>query len=167
MKKIPLTQGKFAIVDDEDYLYLMRFNWYVSEFNGHYYVARRILIPNMKKGRTYEIDMKFFIVPSLGGNIIIHKNKNNFDFRKENLVYATTATLRNRARKSKYKSSGYKGVWLNKKCPNFPWCANIEKTRDGKVVRYRKQHKTEKEAALDYNRMALEWFGEYSYQNKV
>ena len=30
MNKIPLTQGKFAIVDDEDYDHLMQWSWHIN-----------------------------------------------------------------------------------------------------------------------------------------
>lgn len=165
MRQIELTQGKFAIVDDDDYVYLNKFTWYAVERIGHIYAERRVIVDGSKK--NYAINMKNFIIEGKGGYIIAFKNKNTLDLRKENLIYVTTNTLTNRGSKAKNKSSEYKGVWFNKACPKKPWCANIEKTENGKVKRYRKQFLTEIEAATAYNKIASEWFGDYAYQNKL
>lgn len=42
---IPLTQGKFAIVDDEDYEYLSQFKWYAEKHRKTFYAARTIFNP--------------------------------------------------------------------------------------------------------------------------
>lgn len=40
MKQIPLTQGKFALVDDEDYEWLMQWKWYAANLGRSWYAAR-------------------------------------------------------------------------------------------------------------------------------
>lgn len=44
MKQIPLTQGQFALVDDEDYDWLMQWKWHAFQgpTNKTYYAAKRI-----------------------------------------------------------------------------------------------------------------------------
>jgi len=51
MKRIPLTQGQFAIVDDEDYEELSKHNWYAvwCPNTKSYYAARTIRLPNGKR----------------------------------------------------------------------------------------------------------------------
>lgn len=39
MKTIPLSQGKFAIVDDEDFGWLSQWKWYVSKDGNTYDAA--------------------------------------------------------------------------------------------------------------------------------
>ena len=40
MKRVPLTQGQFALVDDEDYDYLMQWKWHVQKRPHTYYACR-------------------------------------------------------------------------------------------------------------------------------
>jgi hypothetical protein len=42
MKRIPLSQGRFALVDDEDYDWLMTWRWYANkDYNTFYATASR------------------------------------------------------------------------------------------------------------------------------
>jgi hypothetical protein len=41
MKTIPLTQGKFALVDDEDYEWINQHRWYSFESGYTFYAARQ------------------------------------------------------------------------------------------------------------------------------
>ena len=53
-RKIPLTQGQFAIVDDADYEDLMRFNWCANKRpNGRWYAERAVRKPNGKQTIEY------------------------------------------------------------------------------------------------------------------
>ena len=52
MKKIKLTQGKYALVDDRDFDYLNQWKWYARDGYSGFYAVRRV---QKKQG---EIDEK-------------------------------------------------------------------------------------------------------------
>ena len=159
MKRIQLTKGKYAIVDDEDYPYLSRFHWDLVSDN---YVVRRI---TTYKKEQFLIGIEYFILGSAhtGGSRIVHKNHNPLDCRKENLEYRKNSVAVHNKRKTKNpKSSIYKGVH---------WAVRYQKwetkiAKDYKCI-YIGRFTKEKEAAKAYNKKALELYGEYAFQNKL
>lgn len=108
MKKIKLTQGKFAVVDDDDFAVLNQHNWYYTPIG---YAARNI--PGGKY-RTI-LYMHKVISGNLGKSITDHINMNKLDNRKSNLrVATTTQNVLNRGLQ-KNNTSGCKGVSWHKK----------------------------------------------------
>ena len=78
MKYIPLSKGKFAIVDDDDYHYLSRFNWSIC--NGH--AVRQFGTAGKNCSMLY---MEFLIKQKTANSRYFFKNKNPLDLRKDNL----------------------------------------------------------------------------------
>ena len=78
MRRIELTQNKFALVDNEDYERLNGIKWYYS--NGY---AVHSLYKNGKfSGRLW---MHRLIMNTPTGMEVDHKNGNGIDNRKSNL----------------------------------------------------------------------------------
>ena len=59
MKKISLTQGKFALVDDLDYLWLSEWNWCIRKTPRTCYASRGV----RAGGRNDQISMHREIIP--------------------------------------------------------------------------------------------------------
>lgn len=77
MKKIPLTNGKFAIVDDDDYYRLINYKWVAVKFFADKYYAR-----NQKHGLLSKFLLRShpdeeFVVEFINGDTL--------DYRRENL----------------------------------------------------------------------------------
>jgi hypothetical protein len=160
MKKILLNKGKFAIVDDEDYPYLSRFNWF-CDCNG--FAARDIRHRDHKnmqsKARIY---MEQLLIEGRGGSTIAHRNLNKLDNRKSNLILVHLRVKTHRHKKNPNTSSIYKGVSWDK--VNKKWRAMIKfDGRQHSLGRFDE----EKKAALEYNLKARELYGEVAYQNKI
>jgi len=155
MKEIKLTQGKVALVDDEDYDELSVFKWYC---NLGYAVRRR---------RTFEekgvpiIRMHVQIMGKIEGLDVDHINGNRSDNRRENLRHCTAA--QNSANMRKYRGgSKYKGVYWHKF--GRRWCAKF--FAGGKAVHIG-SFKTEDDAARAYNIAVKSVRGEFAVLNEI
>lgn len=85
MKLIPLTQGKFATVDEDDFERVNQFKWYACFQRGRWYALRMIRTGEYRKPTS----MHGFILGSKGGREIDHKSRNGLDNRRQNLRFAT------------------------------------------------------------------------------
>lgn len=112
MKEIPLTQGKVAIVDDEDYEKLNQFKWYAWKGRNMFYAARNSPSVN---GKQKTIKMHKMLLPSDGEMKIDHRNGDGLDNQKENLRICTNQqNCFNRRQPHKNNKLGIKGVCFDK-----------------------------------------------------
>jgi hypothetical protein len=79
MKEIPLTQGKVALVDDEDYEQLRVHKWYVRRIEQKFFYACR----NARAHRIVLMHRQILGVKS--GERVKFLNSNTLDNRRENL----------------------------------------------------------------------------------
>lgn len=156
MKKIKLTQGKYAEVDDEDFEWLSQWKWYARNNKNTWYAVRNIC----KNGKRKILYMHRVIMNCPKNKQIDHINHNGLDNRKINLRICTQSKNVMNSRKQKNTSSRYKGVnyhfILNK------WRSTIQINRKYKHLGY---YKDEIISAKIYDYKAKELFGEYSYLN--
>lgn len=156
MKYIPLTHGKYAIVDDIDYPKVSKYSWHYSHLKTTEY-ARMAIGPF---GKQKTIRMHRFILGVNDVREIDHKNGNGLDNQRENLRIATrTENVRNSS-KRKDTNNFYKGVHFLKN--RNKWIARIQ-------VNHKRIHSgyfdTQKEAAKRYDELAKTYFGIFSRLN--
>lgn len=113
---IPLTGGKFAIVDECDFEWLNRTAWHVSNSG---YVIRRLMVV----GRNSTAFMHREVCSAPAGVEVDHVNGNKLDNRSANLRLATRSeNMRNTGPQSN-NTSGFKGVSFQK--DSGMWSAKI------------------------------------------
>ena len=159
-KQIPLTQGRVAIVDDEDFDWLTQHKWYAHKVQGAYYAGRTV-----KGGpKQYVLHIHRAIMGLRPGDKrdVDHVNHNGLDNRKVNLrVCAHYQNLYNQGRRVGAKSQ-YKGVtWNHQK---KKWVAQITiGPRNINLGGY----DSETDAAFAYNNAALKLRGSFAHINDV
>lgn len=163
MKQIPLNQGKFAIVDDEDYPVLNRFT---LSINTGYNSFPRVCF-KAENNVTYNIPITRFLFDtyhfSKTGYMPVPKDGNYLNCSKANITFVFNSIRRQRSAKTmNLKTSKYKGVCKANRQPKC-WRGYI-KTNEKQYAAY---FYTEKEAALWYNERAIELFGDLAYQNII
>jgi hypothetical protein len=144
MKEIKLTQGKVALVDDEDFEYLNQFKWCVNKSRNTYYAQRlsRRYIRNEKIKRD-NISMHRFIMKPPRNMQIDHINRDGLDNRKENLRIVT-----NRENcQNKINSAEFVGVYKFKKKLRKPFAVRIYINGKSKTLGY---FETANEASIAY-----------------
>ena len=166
MKKIKLTQGRYALVDNEDYLYLNRFKWTLNEKKTEqsgntyeYEYACKTIQRNKKQIQVYMFE---FLIEAINYECVVFKNKNTLDYRKSNLGLVSYGVRGTMAKKRIGTYSKYKGLTYRPKKKVF----EVRICKDKKTYCLGK-FENEIEGALAYNRKAKELYGEFAYQNNI
>jgi len=155
MKRIPLSQGLFALVDNKDYDDLMQFKWFAKKEHGIFYAARTLSV----KGKKKTLRMHSFLLKLEKGQEGDHRNHEGLDNRRMNLRVCTHSQNSKNRKKTVGTSSRFKGVYWVKRLRK--WSCRIG--TDGK-------HNLglfadETEAARVYDMKAKELFGEFAQLN--
>jgi|SRR5579859_1097030 len=119
-RRVALTNGGFAVVDDEDYSRVSKWRWHSHREGKNIYAVRQV---SLGAGKTSTIRLHRFILSAPARVLVDHRNGNGLDCRRSNLRLASQAqNLSNRGPNSN-NSSGYKGVSFNKQIGK--WTAKI------------------------------------------
>lgn len=156
MREIPLTQGKVALIDDEDYDYVTQYKWYAVKAKGTYYACTH------PKKKDAPIQMHRFImrVNPFEKIQIDHRSRNGLDNQKHNLRKATHAqNCYNKTAKNGLVSA-YIGVTFYKRTNKWRACINFNSKHIH--IGY---FLYEVDAALAYDNKAKELFGEFANLN--
>lgn len=145
MKKIPLTQGLFATVSDEDYDDLIRFKWCAGKYSKKWYAVRRV-------GEGKNILMHRYLLNAPEGVCVDHRNGDGLDNVRDNIRLASHVLNNHNTRRSG--TSTYKGVSWNKE--KSKWAAQVRRSKVHKHLGY---FSDEKDAAQAYNAAALSLYG--------
>jgi HNH endonuclease len=160
MKRIALSQGKYALVDDEDYQELNKYKWhtYLST-NKKYYASRNS--PRIK-GVKHLIKMHRMIMgcEKADGKNVDHINGDTLDNRRSNLRLCTVQENNlNKGRQINNKS-GYKGVYKHSQYDVY-----VAQIKVGKKRIHIGVYKTAIDGAKAYDEMARIHHGEFAWQN--
>lgn len=161
MKQIPLTNGKVAVVDDEDFERLSKYSWCI---NAGKYAARGY---HLNKKVVIEKMHHAVIGKPPEGYVVDHINGDTLDNRKCNLRFITQQQNCFNSRKkaihhNEEHRSVYKGVWWRR--ARSKWVSYI--CVNGHKV-YLGLYSNEQEAALAYNEAAKKYHGEYARLNDI
>jgi hypothetical protein len=108
VKEIPLSRGKVAIVDEDDYEWLLKYNWHYTTKG---YAVRKTSIV----GEKTQVFMHREIINCPDDKQVDHINRNKLDNRKENLRIATNAQNAANRDLLDTNTSGFRGVSFSKR----------------------------------------------------
>lgn len=154
-RRIPLTQGQFAIVDDGDFELLSRWKWYAQRHpTTGFYAARR-------EGRGGPVVlMHRFINQTPDGFVTDHRDCNGLNNQRLNLRTATDQQNQMNTAPNRGGTSPLKGAWFDPSMRNRKqWRSAI---RINGRLKYLGRFQTEHEAADAYAVAAAEHFGDFA-----
>lgn len=159
MKKIHLRgklgQGKFALVDDEDYERISKYKWYYKANGGYATTTLHLSGSHANKNiRQLSLSMHRLVLKLHKGDglIVDHRKGGGLDNRKKNLrITDYCGNARNRIGQT-----SFKGVHFNKETSLWETVCK---------EKYLGSFKNRKIAALAYDKAARKWFEEFAVPN--
>lgn len=151
MREIQLTQSQIALVDDEDFTWLIQWKWYAI-WNGKFYAARW-----RADGREGHLLMHRQILNAPTGQECDHRNGDGLDNQRCNLRLCSTAQNQHNSRIHVDNTSGIKGVDFLK--ANGMWRVRIAVKNDRKFVGY---FSSKEDAARARSEAARRYHGEFA-----
>ncbi len=149
---IPLTKGKIAIVDAEDYEHLKQYKWYADIQTGRFYACR---FANKKK-----IYMHRYLTNPPDGLVVDHIDGNGLNNCRSNLRICSAGQNMFNKRAGKG-TSKYKGVCWDQR-GRRKWQSAITCRGEYKFLG---RFDNEIDAAKVYDKAAKRSFGEFAYLN--
>jgi len=155
--EIMLTQGKVALIDEDDMPLVEAHKWYADKNRRTFYAVRNAIIGN---GKRSLLKMHRVILGPSAGYECDHVNGDGLDNRRVNLRVCTSLENRHNRRPQQQVTSAYKGVSWDKHAGK--WRARIH--INGKL-RYLGRFANERDAASAYDAVACRHFGEFARPN--
>jgi hypothetical protein len=154
-KEIPLSKGKVALVDDEDYELLHEHRWHMMSTG---YAARNRSLKQYTQPGL--ILMHRVIVGAKKGQYVDHVNGDKLDNRRSNLRICTQSQNSANRRLDSNNTSGAKGV---------SWCKERQKWQVHIRVKGKQlnlgRYDDFSEACAAYDAAAIKYFGEFARTN--
>lgn len=155
MKQIELTQGKFAIVDDEDFDKINQYRWR-AVFNRNTWYAATGQTRDQTYWGMHEMILGF------NESQIDHIDGNGLNNQKINLRFATHSQNTQKGKARKDNPQGLRGIY---------WASNCNKWRASIQVNHQRLnlglYKEINDAIKAYNAASLTHFGEHGFQNQL
>lgn len=138
-------------IDYDDWQKLKHIKWWVNNTTRNFYAR------NSKLGYLHNI-----LLNTAKGHVADHINGNSLDNRRVNLRQVTIGQNSRNISVRKTSKTGYKGVSYHALAKKFMVQINFEGT-----YHYLGLYKTKEEAALVYNKAAIQLHGQYAKLNEV
>lgn len=162
--EIPLTQGKMALVDAEDYEWLSQWKWRAQKDPGGrtWYAMRLVRDTGPGPHRQRVVRMHRLIMGTPAGMGTDHADHDGLHNCRGNLRICTRSQNAANGRLNANNTSGYRGVtWARRQ---KRWMATIGYKGKNLHLGY---FRSGAEAAEAYNEAAVAIFGEFAYLNAL
>lgn len=150
---VPLTRGKFALIDSADAEEVGRYNWMALKGSHGWYAVRFV----ERRGRRSCIYMHRQLMRAMPGIEVDHRDLDSLDNRRSNMRLATRGQNGSNRSVQRNNTSGFKGVCWDK--AKQKWSSHIKV--DGRQ-RFLGYFATPEEAHAAYAAAATKSFGEFA-----
>jgi hypothetical protein len=157
VKEIALTQGKAAIVDDEDFEFVSQFKWHACGRGGSRWYARRKV---GVLGQPVFLKLHNALVTPGPAEVVDHINHDGLDNRRSNLRICTRQENGWNKLRPANNTSGFKGVSWH--ADRQLWRAVVHISRRQKYIG---SFDTAEQAARAYDTAAVALFGAFAHLN--